>query len=117
MCIRDRRYGVELCILGQRPGADQPMPELLAELDEVLQRHGPRVRLVSVSHVSRRTGARLPIPQICAAVAAAVPTAATLVDGAQALGVIEVDVKALGCDVYVTNGHKYCLGPTGTGAM
>jgi L-cysteine/cystine lyase len=41
----------------------------------------------------------------------------TLVDGAQSLGAIPVDVKALGCDFYTTNGHKYCMGPTGTGAL
>lgn len=35
----------------------------------------------------------------------------------QALGAIKVDVKSIGCDFYVTNGHKYCLAPTGTGAL
>lgn len=111
------RWGVTLCVLGQQPGADQTNEALLAELAAVLAEHGDRVRLLSASHVSRRTGARLPIAEMCALINRTVPTARTLIDGAQAFGAIEVDVKALGCDFYVTNGHKYCLAPTGTGAM
>jgi selenocysteine lyase/cysteine desulfurase len=40
-----------------------------------------------------------------------------VVDGAQAAGGISVDVKALGCHVYVTSGHKWLLGPKGTGLL
>ena len=40
-----------------------------------------------------------------------------VVDGAQAAGGIAVDVKALGCHVYVTCGHKWLLGPKGTGLL
>jgi selenocysteine lyase/cysteine desulfurase len=40
-----------------------------------------------------------------------------VVDGAQAVGGIEVDVKALGCHVYATSGHKWLLGPKGTGLL
>lgn len=36
-------------------------------------------------------------------------------DGAQAVGAIDVDVKALGCHAYATSGHKWLLGPKGTG--
>ena len=38
-----------------------------------------------------------------------------IVDGAQAVGEIAVDVKALGCDAYATSGHKWLMGPKGTG--
>jgi selenocysteine lyase/cysteine desulfurase len=38
-----------------------------------------------------------------------------IVDGAQAVGQIDVDVKALGCDAYATSGHKWLMGPKGTG--
>jgi selenocysteine lyase/cysteine desulfurase len=40
-----------------------------------------------------------------------------VVDGAQAAGGIDVDVKALGCHVYATSGHKWLLAPKGTGLL
>ena len=40
-----------------------------------------------------------------------------VVDGAQAAGGIDVNVKALGCHVYATSGHKWLLGPKGTGLL
>ena len=40
-----------------------------------------------------------------------------LIDGAQALGGMPVDVKALGCDLYAFPGHKSLLGPQGTGGL
>jgi selenocysteine lyase/cysteine desulfurase len=40
-----------------------------------------------------------------------------IVDGAQAVGAIAVNVKALGCHVYATSGHKWLLGPKGTGLL
>jgi selenocysteine lyase/cysteine desulfurase len=43
--------------------------------------------------------------------------AIAVVDGAQAAGGIQVDVKALGCHVYATSGHKWLLGPKGTGLL
>jgi selenocysteine lyase/cysteine desulfurase len=40
-----------------------------------------------------------------------------VVDGAQAIGAGPVDVKALGCHVYATSGHKWLLAPPGTGLL
>ena len=41
----------------------------------------------------------------------------SVVDGAQAVGGIAVNVKTLGCDVYATSGHKWLLAPKGTGLL
>ena len=41
----------------------------------------------------------------------------SVVDGAQAVGGVAVDVKALGCDVYVTSAHKWLLAPPGCGLL
>src|SRR5208282_3550696 len=40
-----------------------------------------------------------------------------LLDGAQGAGAIEVDVRALGCDVYAAAGQKWMCGPDGTGML
>lgn len=55
----------------------------------------------------------MPIPEIAALAHRA--GALCIVDGAQAVGEIAVDVKALGCDAYATSGHKWLMGPKGTG--
>ncbi|MBL0494856.1 SufS family cysteine desulfurase [Aeromonas veronii] len=75
---------------------------------------GPRTRLVSVAHVSNALGTVNPVDRIVA-VAKAVG-AVTLLDGAQAVAHLEVDVQAIGCDFYAFSGHKL-YGPTGIGVL
>lgn len=75
---------------------------------------GPRTRLVSVAHVSNALGTVNPVEQIVAAAKAV--GALTLIDGAQAVAHIEVDVQAIGCDFYAFSGHKL-YGPTGIGVL
>jgi selenocysteine lyase/cysteine desulfurase len=75
----------------------------------------PRTRVISVSHVTYTNGFRLPIPEI--ARLAHEHDCLMVVDGAQAVGGIAVDVAALGCDAYAATGHKWLLGPKGTGFL
>jgi len=71
-------------------------------------------RLVGVAHVSNALGTVNPVKQIIAfARARAVPV---LVDGAQAVPHMKVDVQDLDCDFYAFSGHKLC-GPTGIGIL
>jgi cysteine desulfurase/selenocysteine lyase len=75
---------------------------------------GARTRLVAVTHVSNALGSVTDIARITAlAHARGVPV---LVDGAQAIAHLPVDVRALDCDFYVFSGHK-CFGPTGIGVL
>jgi len=75
----------------------------------------PETRVLSVSHVLWTTGLRMPIAELCAL--ARSRDVIAVVDGAQAVGGIEVDVKSLGCHAYATSGHKWTLGPKGTGLV
>ncbi|MGL5596732.1 MAG: cysteine desulfurase [Aeromonas sp.] len=75
---------------------------------------GPRTRLVSVAHVSNALGTVNPVTQIVAA--AKTVGAVTLIDGAQAVAHLEVDVQAIDCDFYAFSGHKL-YGPTGIGVL
>ena len=75
----------------------------------------PRTRVISVSHVLTSTGLRMPVPELAAL--ARRNGALCVVDGAQAVGGIAVDVKALGCHAYATSGHKWLMGPKGTGLL
>ncbi|MGY3805614.1 aminotransferase class V-fold PLP-dependent enzyme [Aeromonas veronii] len=75
---------------------------------------GARTRLVSVAHVSNALGTVNPVKEIVAA--AKVVGALTLIDGAQAVAHLDVDVQAIGCDFYAFSGHKL-YGPTGIGVL
>ena len=73
-----------------------------------------RTRIVAVVHVSNSLGTINPIASIVEkAHARGVPV---LVDGAQAVAHMPVDVQALGCDFYALSGHKL-FGPTGIGVL
>jgi cysteine desulfurase/selenocysteine lyase len=83
----------------------------LEELERLL---GPRTKLLSLAHVSNALGTVNPIKEIVAlAHARGVPV---LVDGAQAVPHMSVDVQDLDCDFYVFSGHKI-YGPTGIGVL
>jgi cysteine desulfurase/selenocysteine lyase len=75
---------------------------------------GPRTRLVTVAHVSNALGTVLPVADITAA--ARERNIPVLLDGAQAIPHLPVDVRALDCDFYAFSGHKMC-GPTGIGVL
>ncbi len=72
-------------------------------------------RVISISHVLSSTGLRMPIREIASL--ARSKGILCVVDGAQAVGGIEVDVKELGCHAYATSGHKWLMGPKGTGLL
>lgn len=87
--------------------------------DLILQRINDNLKdttkLISVSHVFSSTGLRMPITEISAL--AKTKGALCIVDGAQAAGSIQVNVKELGCHAYATSGHKWLMGPKGTGIL
>ncbi len=73
-----------------------------------------KTKFISLSHVSNALGTVLPIKEMVAeAHAKDIPV---LVDGAQAVPHMKVDVQDLGCDFYVFSGHKMC-GPSGIGVL
>ncbi len=74
----------------------------------------PRTRLAAVAHVSNALGTILPVGEIARrAHARGVPL---LVDGAQAVPHLRVDVRDLDCDFYCFSGHKL-FGPSGVGVL
>ena len=74
----------------------------------------PRTRLLAIAQVSNALGTINPVAELITAATAV--GAVTLVDGAQAVGHLPVDVQALGCDFYAFSGHKL-YGPTGIGVL
>ena len=83
-------------------------------LDEFAKLLGPRTKLAAVTHVSNALGTLNPLARLVElAHAHNVPV---LVDGAQAVPHLNVDVQALDCDFYAFSGHKV-YGPTGIGVL
>ena len=83
-------------------------------LDELERLIGPRTKLVALGHVSNALGTIHPVRRIVEmAHRRKVPV---LLDGAQAVPHLAVDVQALGCDFYAFSGHKL-FGPTGIGVL
>jgi cysteine desulfurase/selenocysteine lyase len=83
----------------------------VAQLEGVI---GERTKIVCFSHISNVVGRINPIEEIIRV--ANKYQALTLVDGAQAIAHLSVDVSALGCDFYVFSAHKM-YGPTGVGVL
>tara|TARA_B100001750_G_scaffold238414_1_gene244888 strand:+ start:130 stop:1398 length:1269 start_codon:yes stop_codon:yes gene_type:complete len=75
----------------------------------------PETRVLSFCHVTCTTAWRLPVRKICAM--ARQRGIITVIDGAQSVGMIAVDVKDLACDFYVSSTHKWLFTPKGTGLL
>jgi len=99
-----RRFGVKTTLV-----APPVTPEKIAAALT------PRTRLISLSHVDWTTGEVLPLTEICTL--ARERGVLTLVDGAQSVGNIPVDIPATGADMYAFTGHKWMLGPEGIGGF
>jgi cysteine desulfurase/selenocysteine lyase len=83
-------------------------------VDQVESLMSPRTKLFACAHVSNALGTVLPVKRLVAAAKAR--GIVTLIDGAQAVSHMPVDVQALGCDFYAFSSHKM-YGPTGVGIL
>lgn len=106
MRCRDR-YGIELVMVKpSREGFLDP-----ADFERLVN---DNTRLVAVTHVSNVLGTISPVREIAAI--AHEHGALMLVDGAQSVPHMKIDVKKLDCDILAFSGHKMC-GPTGSGVL
>lgn len=94
------------------PPSENDAESVLTRIKENIKKD---TKLISVSHVFSSTGLRMPIAEISSL--ARSKGILCIVDGAQAAGAIKVNVKELGCHAYATSGHKWLMGPKGTGLL
>ncbi len=106
-----RTAGVGIDVVPIAPEAHDP-EAIVAAFARALT---PRTRVLSFSHLLSSTGLRMPVRAL--SLLARDRGCLAVVDGAQAAGGVAVDVKALGCHAYATSGHKWMLGPKGTGLL
>ena len=104
-----QRTGAELAFIPLASDASGTLD--LATLDELL---APPTRLLAVAQVSNVLGTVNPVSLL--ATQARERGVITVVDGAQSVGHLPVDVREIGCDFLAFSGHKVC-GPTGIGVL
>ena len=108
-------------LIAQRTGATLRFVPVLGRdaegglaLDQVDALLTPEVKLFAFTHLSNTLGVINPAADLCAKARA--KGVVTVIDGAQSIGHMPVDVRVLGCDFYAFSAHKMA-GPTGIGAL
>ena len=109
--IKAKRHGVVV--------KELPFPVPVTDPAEILNLFEdaitPRTRVISVSHVTFPTGCTLPVRQLGAL--ARPRGILTLVDGAHAIGMMDLDMQDLGVDFYASSPYKWAGAPVGTGFL
>jgi selenocysteine lyase/cysteine desulfurase len=109
--VKAERYGFEVRRVTTpiEPGSPE---DLIAPF---LAAFTPRTRVVAFSHISNVSGMVIDASELCRAAQAR--GILTLVDGAQAFGVVQLDLHAMGCDFYTGSAHKWFVGPKEAGIL
>ncbi len=107
-----RRFGVEIstCPLMATLNAGDPVAVIAAHLR-------PTTRLVVLSHILWNTGQVLPLAEIMQVCHSQPTPVLVLVDAAQSVGMLPLDLDAMDVDFYAFTGHKWLCGPAGVGGL
>ena len=108
---RSKRQGVSWRTLKMPVPARSP-EEIVAIVRAAIT---PRTKVIAWPHVTSALGTIHPVREICAV--ARERGLFTVIDGAQAVGQIPVDVKDIACDAYFSSPHKWLLAPAGNGFL
>ena len=107
--LKARRYGIAV----KKVRLPKPAEDAAQVLNLFNDAITSRTRVMFFSHITTETGVVLPVKELCGLAHAKGILSA--VDGAQVMGMMRVNVRDLGCDVYCASGHKWLQGPKGTG--
>jgi selenocysteine lyase/cysteine desulfurase len=110
--LKAKRYGIVVNELRLDDGTKDGVEGVLGLFSAAMT---PKTKAVMFSHVVSGLGTRMPARELCTMIRE--HGALALVDGAQAVGQMQVDVKELGCDAYVASPHKWMMAPKGTGFL
>jgi selenocysteine lyase/cysteine desulfurase len=109
--LKEKRYGTvfKTVTLGK------PILNSEEVYDAVMKAITPKTKVLMLSHMISGSGAILPIKELCTEMRRR--NIFTVIDGAQTIGQIRVDVKDIGCDAYAGCFHKWMGAPAGTGFL
>jgi len=108
---RAARHGIKLRFV-TLPRPPATTDDILARFSQLLT---PQTRVLAFSHITSPTGLVLPAKELCRL--ARDHGILSHVDGAHAIGQIDLNLQDLGCDFYATSPHKWLLAPKGTGTL
>ena len=84
-------------------------------IDSIMSQVTDKTKVIAIPHIISVYGVVMPVKEICAL--AKERGIFTVLDGAQTVGQIKVDVKDIGCDAYYSSLHKWMLAPGGNGIL
>ncbi|MCB9262270.1 MAG: aminotransferase class V-fold PLP-dependent enzyme [Flavobacteriales bacterium] len=103
---RQKKDGIKVVMAEIKPTAEQTFEEIKSKCTA-------KTKVIAVPHITCTLGQILPVKQLVEL--AKSRGIKTFIDGAHGAGMLNLDLKELGCDMYATCGHKWMLGPKGTG--
>jgi selenocysteine lyase/cysteine desulfurase len=109
--LRAKRYGIVV----KKVTLPKPVPNAAAALNLINDAITPRTRVLFFSHITTVTGVVLPAKELCAL--ARSKGILSAVDGAHVVGMMRLNVRELGCDMYTSSPHKWLQAPKGTGFL
>ena len=109
--LRAKRYGIAV----KKITLPKPVPNAAAVLNPINDAITPRTRVLFFSHITTVTGVVLPAKELCAL--ARSKGILSAVDGAHVVGMMRLNVRELGCDMYTSSPHKWLQAPKGSGFL
>ena len=109
--LRAKRYGIVV----KKVVLPKPVPNAAAVLNLFNDAITSRTRVIFVSHVTTVTGVVLPAKELCAL--ARSKGLLSAVDGAHVTGMMSLNVREIGCDMYASSPHKWLQAPKGSGFL
>lgn len=109
--LREKRSGIAY----REIALGKPIKDAQESYETLVRAFTPKTKVLMVSHMITGSGAILPVKELCAE--ARKRGIITILDGAQTIGQIKIDVQDIGCDVYLGCFHKWIGAPCGTGFM
>ena len=109
--LRAKRYGVVVRKF-ELPKPPRDAAQILNLINDALT---PRTRVIFVSHITTVTGVVMPVKEICAL--ARSKGIISGIDGAHVIGMMRLNLRDLGCDLYASSPHKWLQAPKGTGFL
>jgi len=107
--VRQKREGIVMKVFEPSTRSAQ---ENIDRIEKLITK---KTKALSISHVTTATGQVLPVKEI--GELAKVHNLWYFIDGAQSAGMMPLNVHEIGCHAYATSGHKWLIGPKGTGLL
>jgi selenocysteine lyase/cysteine desulfurase len=109
--LRAKRYGIVV----KKVKLPVPVPNAAAVLNLFNDAITPRTRVIFFSHITTVTGVVLPAKELSAL--ARSKGILSAVDGAHVIGMMKLNLREIGCDMYSSSPHKWLMAPKGTGFL